>query len=53
MQSLHLLLQKLNDAGLDFVVVGGFAGVLHGSAYVTNDLDICMVMSPETLRNCA
>lgn len=49
MKSLHLLLQRLADAGLDFVVVGGFAGVLHGSAYVTNDLDICAVMSPENM----
>lgn len=49
MKSLHLLLQRLTDASLEFVVVGGFAGVLHGSAYVTNDLDICAVLSPETI----
>jgi predicted nucleotidyltransferase len=49
MKSLHVLLQRLADARLDFVVVGGFAGVLHGSAYVTEDLDICAVMSPETV----
>jgi predicted nucleotidyltransferase len=49
MNSLHLLLQRLADAGLEFVVVGGFAGVLHGSAYVTNDLDICAVLSPENV----
>ena len=35
MKNLHVLLQRLADAGLEFVVVGGFAGVLHGSAYVT------------------
>ena len=46
MKSLHVLLQRFADAGLEFVVVGGFAGVLHGSAYVTVDLDICAVMSP-------
>lgn len=49
MKSLHLLLQRFADAGLEFVVVGGFAGVLHGSSYVTDDLDICAVMSPETI----
>ena len=49
MQSLRHLLQRLTDAGLEFVVVGGFAGVLHGSSYVTNDLDICAVLSPETI----
>lgn len=49
MKSLHVLLQRFADAGLDFVVVGGFASVLHGSAYVTDDLDICAVMSPENM----
>ena len=49
MKSLHVLLQRFADAGLDFVVVGGFAGALHGSTYVTEDLDICAVMSPEAV----
>ncbi len=49
MRSLQLLLQRLTDSGVDFVIVGGFAGVLHGSAYVTDDLDICAVLSPETV----
>jgi len=47
MNNLHQLLLKLADADLEFVVVGGYAGVLHGSAYVTNDLDICALLSPE------
>lgn len=33
--------QALCDAGVDFVVIGGVAGNLHGSATVTFDLDIC------------
>lgn len=49
MKNLHILLQRFADAGLDFVVVGGFAGVLHGSSYVTEDLDVCAMLSPETL----
>lgn len=49
MPSLHYLLQKLADAGVDFVIVGGFAGVLHGSAYVTDDLDICAILSAENV----
>lgn len=49
MKSLHLLLQRLADAGFEFVVVGGFASVLHGSAYVTDDLDICAVLSAENV----
>jgi hypothetical protein len=35
---------------VDFVVVGGFAGVLHGSAIVTRDLDICAVLTPENVE---
>jgi Predicted nucleotidyltransferase len=50
MNNLHRLLQKLSDAGLEFVVIGGFAGVLHGSALVTNDVDICAVLSPENVE---
>lgn len=50
MKSLHLLLQRFADAGLEFVVVGGFAGVLHGSSYVTDDLDICAVLTSENVE---
>jgi predicted nucleotidyltransferase len=50
MHSLHVLLQRFADAGFEFVVVGGYAGVLHGSALVTNDLDICAVLSPENVE---
>jgi len=32
------------------VVVGGFAGVLHGSALVTRDLDICAVLTSENVE---
>jgi predicted nucleotidyltransferase len=32
--------QALCDAEVDFVIVGGVAAMLHGSAHFTNDLDI-------------
>jgi predicted nucleotidyltransferase len=35
------LLKRLVSHGVDFVVVGGFAMVGHGSARITRDLDIC------------
>lgn len=50
MRNLHLLIQRLADSGVDFVIVGGFASVLHGSSYVTEDLDICAVLSPENIE---
>jgi hypothetical protein len=34
------LLERLADAGIDFVVIGGVAGGAHGSSYPTFDLDI-------------
>lgn len=34
------LLRRLSGAGVDFVVIGGVAMVLHGSARLTQDLDI-------------
>jgi len=43
------LLERLGTAGVDFVVVGGFAGVAHGCTYVTQDIDICCDFSPANL----
>jgi molybdopterin-guanine dinucleotide biosynthesis protein len=46
---LHQLIQRLSDAEIDFVIVGGFAGMLHGSSLVTRDLDVCAVLSRENV----
>ncbi len=43
------LLERLVNAGVNFVIVGGFAGVVHGCTYVTQDIDICCDFSPDTL----
>jgi hypothetical protein len=43
------LLQRLARAGVDFVIIGGFAGVVHGCTYVTQDIDICCDFSPANL----
>ena len=47
---LSQLLQRLCEADIDFVVVGGYAAVLHGSNLVTRDIDICMVLSTENVE---
>jgi len=44
------LLERLADSGVEFVVVGGYAGVLHGSSLVTRDLDICAVLTDENIE---
>jgi predicted nucleotidyltransferase len=49
MHHLHQLLQRLADAQFEFVVIGSYAGVLHGSSLVTNNLEICAMLSPENI----
>lgn len=39
------LLRRLVHAGVDFVIIGGVAAILHGSARLTRDLDI--VFAPD------
>jgi len=46
---LNQLIQRLCDAEIDCVIVGGFAGILHGSTLVTRDLDVCAVLSRENV----
>jgi hypothetical protein len=46
---LNQLIQRLSVAEIDFVIVGGFAGMLHGSSLVTRDLDVCAVLSRENV----
>ena len=44
------LLRELNDGGVDFVVVGGFAARLLGSPSFTVDLDICYARDQTNLE---
>jgi predicted nucleotidyltransferase len=44
-QNLNNLLQVLLKKNIDFVLIGGFAGVVHGSTQVTRDLDICAAIT--------
>jgi predicted nucleotidyltransferase len=44
------LLRALVDGQVDFVVIGGVAAVLHGSARNTFDLDICFASDPGNLE---
>jgi hypothetical protein len=46
---LNRLIERLCDAHIDFVIVGGFAGVLHGSSLVTRDLDVCAVLNADNV----
>ena len=46
---LDALLQALVDAGVEFIVVGGAAAVLHGAPTATQDLDIVHRRTPENV----
>ncbi len=43
------LLERLVKAGVDFIIVGGFAGVVYGCTYITQDIDICCDFSSDNL----
>jgi hypothetical protein len=47
------LVRHLAAAGVEFVLVGGFAGTVHGSPRITIDLDISYSRSPDNLRRLA
>jgi hypothetical protein len=44
------LLEALAEHAVDFVVIGGIAAIAHGSARVTQDLDISYATNPENLK---
>ena len=39
----------LNEEGVDYVVVGGFAAVVRGSSLLTRDIDVVPSRSKENL----
>lgn len=47
------LLQALDRNGVDFVVVGGVAGLAHGSSYPTYDLDVAYARDKANLERMA
>ena len=51
MTNLNELLKKLLKEKIDFIIVGGFAGVVHGASQVTQDLDICLLINEHEISN--
>jgi predicted nucleotidyltransferase len=47
------LLRALDTSGVEFIIVGGFAAILHGSARLTEDLDIVYARSPDNVQRLA
>jgi hypothetical protein len=46
-------LKVLAEHSVVFVLVDGYAATLHGSAYLTRDLDICYERTPENMQRLA
>lgn len=47
------LLPRLIDEKIEFVLVGGFAAVLHGVVVVTQDVDVCLNFSRDNVAQLA
>ena len=47
--NLKILLQKLLNHNVDFVLAGGLACTVHGSPLVTQDIDICVAINDTQL----
>jgi hypothetical protein len=50
MPDLNGLLKRLHTQKVEFVLVGGFAALMHGGTLLTRDLDICCRFSEDNLR---
>lgn len=50
MTDFERLLNILSSSNVEFVIVGGVAATIHGSARLTTDLDIVHERGPENLR---
>ena len=47
------LLPELVKGGVDFILIGGVAGIVHGSARVTYDVDLVYCRSRDNIRRLA
>lgn len=43
------LATRLAERRVEYVIIGGFAAVVHGAAVVTRDVDVCIRLSKENL----
>lgn len=41
MDPLFQLLKRLSDFGVEYILIGDMAAIVHGSTVVTRDVDVC------------
>ncbi|HMB96092.1 MAG TPA: hypothetical protein VKK61_08650 [Tepidisphaeraceae bacterium] len=49
MDPLIQILKRLNEQGVDFVLIDGMAAIVHGSSVVTQDINVCVSFSKENV----
>lgn len=49
MSNVKGILQRLLEAKIDFILVGGLAATMYGATTVTYDVDVCLRFSPENI----
>lgn len=49
--SFGAILERLAKNEVDFIVIGGLAAALHGSAHVTQDIDVCYGRSRSSIEH--
>lgn len=50
MKQLTLITKRLAEFRVEFVIAGGLATLVHGSALMTRDVDVACRMEPDNLR---
>ena len=50
MADLERLIERLAQHEVEFVVIGGYAAMVHGSTYVTLDVDVCCPLAGANLE---
>ncbi len=53
MAELDAILLRLISAGVECVLIGGYAAIAHGVSYVTQDVDVCAPLDFENLERIA
>lgn len=51
--NLEKLLPTLVGAGVEFIIIGGVAGILHGSARATYDVDLVYSRNEQNIQRLA
>jgi len=50
MQNIQKILKLLKENEVEFVVIGGYAAIVHGASCVTEDLDLCIAFEKGNLE---